>query len=588
MSAPVSTTAPTPSESWAKALDNIGGAMRALAKAPVQTPGRAYDPALIMRAMTDFAFGLASQPTRLAELQLKAMNDWASFWRSAFTFSGDATPPVEIPRSDRRFSDPRWSSEPYFRGLRDAYLIAADQMRSAAALVDTLDAPSKAMVDFLLDQYLNAIAPTNFPMTNPEVVRRTVETGGANLAAGFANLLQDVAAGKGVVKRRAAGGFTKGETIATTPGSVVFQNHLFQLIQYDPLTPDVHAEPLVYVPPLVNRYYMIDLQPKSSMVRWLVEQGRTVFVISWVNPDERHRECGVEQYVLDGVVAAIGAAREAAGAKSVDLFSFCLGGTLVAIALAWLQAKGRAGEVGTATLIGSMVDFSDMRDWSAFVHEAHLDALDAHLERRGYIDSTELQQLFSAVRANDLIWSSVVNHYLLDREAPPSDLLYWFEDGARIPEAFLKSYNRGLLLENQLSAGADFKVGGTAIDLAAIRTPMMVIALKDDHVSAWEAVYRGARHFGGEVEFLLGGSGHNAGVINPPAANKHGYWRNKALPESAAEWLAGAEKLPGSWWPAWNDWLSAHGAKKMVPARKPGEGKLAAIEPAPGAYALAD
>jgi polyhydroxyalkanoate synthase len=360
---------------------------------------------------------------------------------------------------------------------------------------------------------------------------------------------------------------------------VVFENDLFQLIQYTPTTAKVAAEPLLYVPPLVNRFYMIDLVPRQSLVKWLVDEGRTVFVISWVNPTEAHKDKGVGDYVLDGIVEAIGEVRKRTNA-SPDLFAFCLGGTLVAIALAWLAAKKRAAEVNSATLIGSLVDFADMRDWSAFVHEGHLSALEDHLESQGYIDSLELQRLFAAMRANDLIWSSVVNHYLLDRPAPPSDLLYWFEDGARIPAAFLKSYNRDLLLDNKLKEPAGFEVGGVPIDLAAIKSPMLVIALKDDHVSAWEAVYRGARDIG--ADFILGGSGHNAGVINPPAANKHGFWTNEAQPADANEWLATATRHEGSWWPTWTQWLDAHGKGKKVPARAIDDG----IEPAPGRYVM--
>jgi polyhydroxyalkanoate synthase len=341
----------------------------------------------------------------------------------------------------------------------------------------------------------------------------------------------------------------------------------------------VAAEPLLYVPPLVNRYYMIDLVPRQSLVKWLVDEGRTVFVISWVNPGNAHKDKDVGSYVLEGIVEAIGQVRERTGCAP-DLFSFCLGGTLVAIALAFLAAKGRGKEVNSATLIGSLVDFSDMRDWAAFVHESHLSALEEHLERQGYADSLELQRLFAAMRANDLIWSSVVNHYLLDRPAPPSDLLYWFEDGARIPAAFLKSYNRDLLLNNALKEPAGFAVAGTPIDLAAIETPMLVIALKDDHVSAWEAVYQGARHLDGD--FVLGGSGHNAGVINPPSANKHGFWTNGDQPGNPQQWLESASRHEGSWWPWWVKWLSAHGSEHAVPARKPAK----PIEPAPGRYAM--
>lgn len=558
---------------WRDALDQVSAAMRTASTAPIGVANsQPYDPLALFRTMAEFATSF--RPDQLLQVQVEAAREWGKFWAEAWLPKPAAT---EKPR-DRRFAHAEWEDQPYFRTVRDAYLLASKQLRGAVQAADG-QGPNAAMMNFLVDQYLNAVAPTNFAMTNPEVVSRTIETGGANLAAGFANLVEDVTAGKGIVRRRVTDDFKVGETLATTPGSVVFQNELFQLIQYDPTTPEVAATPLLYVPPLVNKYYMIDLQPKSSLVKWLVDQGRTVFVISWVNPDERHRDMGVEQYVLDGIVTAIGEARKAAGADKVDLFSFCLGGTLVAITLAWLAAKGLASDVNTATLIGSMVDFADMRDWSAFVHEAHLDALEDHLAKRGFIDSTELQQLFAAVRSNDLIWSSVVNHYLLDKPAPASDLLHWFEDGARIPAAFLKSYNRGLLASNALKTGTGFAVGGVEIDLSAVKTPLTIIALKDDHVSAWEAVYDGTKLFGGPVTYILGGSGHNAGVINPPAANKHGYWTSDAKPATAKAWLEGATRHDGSWWPAWNAWLDAY-AGGTVKARKPKN----PLEPAPGSY----
>ena len=537
-------------------------------------PTLPFDPFAIAQAGSDFALGLAARPADLLQVQITAAQQWGDFWTKAMT--GQAS---EAPR-DRRFASPQWQDDPWFRSIRDSYLLAAQQLRELVSVGEDGGDSSRATVRFLLDQYLNAVAPTNFAQTNPEVLARTKETNGANLVQGFAHLIEDLAAGKGLVQRRAdPNAFEKGKTIAATPGQVVFQNDLFQLIQYEPAIGKVAAEPLLYVPPLVNRYYMIDLVPRSSLVKWLVDEGRTVFVISWVNPTEMHRDKNVGDYVLEGVVAAIEQVRTRTG-QAPDLFSFCLGGTLVAIALAWLAAKERANEVNSATLIGSLVDFADMRDWSAFVHEGHLAALEDHLEAQGYIDSIELQRLFAAMRANDLIWSSVVNHYLLDKPAPPSDLLYWFEDGARIPAAFLKSYNRELLLENRLKDPAGFEVGGTAIDLAIIPTPMLVVALKDDHVSAWHAVYSGARDLG--ADFILGGSGHNAGVINPPAANKHGFWTNDAGPESAEQWLETATRHEGSWWPIWVEWLASKGAGTSVPARAVSDG----IEPAPGTYAM--
>jgi polyhydroxyalkanoate synthase len=533
-----------------------------------------FDPFALAQASGEVAMSMAMRPQDLLQVQMDAAKQWGDFWMGAM--SGKAA--GEAPR-DRRFMSAEWQDEPYYRGVRDAYLLASQQLRELVSLGDGDDG-SKATVRFLLDQYLNAVSPANFAFTNPDVVKRIQETNGANLVQGFAHLIEDVAGGKGIVQRRSdPNAFVKGETIAATPGQVVFQNDLFQLIQYTPTTEKVAVEPLLYVPPLVNRYYMIDLVPKQSFVKWLVDEGRTVFVISWVNPGVEHKNKAVADYVSEGIVTAIEQVNKRTG-QAPDLFSFCLGGTLVAIALAYLAANKRAEDVNSATLIGSLVDFSDMRDWSAFVHEGHLAALEDHLEAQGFIDSVELQRLFAAMRANDLIWSSVVNHYLLDKEAPASDLLYWFEDGARIPAAFLKSYNRELLKDNKLKEPAGFKVGDTAIDLAAITTPMMIIALKDDHVSAWEAVYGGARHLG--ADFVLGGSGHNAGVINPPARNKHGYWTGGTLVENADDWLAKATKHEGSWWPYWTQWLDKKGSGKNVAGRAIEDG----IEPAPGAYAM--
>ena len=536
-------------------------------------PTMPFDPFAIARATGDFTMGLAMRPQDLLQVQADAARQWGDYWMGAL--SGQAR---DKPR-DRRFASPEWQDETYFRSVRDAYLLASQQLRDVVSMGDGPDS-GKATMRFLLDQYLGAVSPANFATTNPDVVKRTKETNGANLVQGFAHLIEDMASGKGIVKRRTdTQAFVKGKTIAATPGEVVFQNELFQLIQYSPTTETVAEAPLLYVPPLVNRYYMIDLSPEQSLVKWLVDEGRTVFVVSWVNPGAELKDKGVEDYVVDGIIAAVAEVTKRTKAAP-DLFAFCLGGTLVAIALAWLAAEGRGKEVNAATLIGSLVDFADMRDWSAFVHEGHLAALEDHLEGQGFIDSLELQRLFAAMRANDLIWSSVVQHYLLDKPAPPSDLLTWFEDGARIPAAFLKSYNRDLLLNNALRESAGFAVRGTAIDLAAIETPMLVIALKDDHVSAWEAVYRGARDIG--ADFILGGSGHNAGVINPPSRNKHGVWTSLARPESADEWLAGADRHEGSWWPLWTGWLDGHGSNSPVAARVIKGG----IEPAPGSYVM--
>ena len=400
---------------------------------------------------------------------------------------------------------------------------------------------------------------------------------------GLSNLLEDVGKGQGLVSRRAPNDFELGVNVAATPGAVVFQNDLMELIQYAPTTEKVYRRPLLFVPPLVNKYYLFDLTPKASYLKWLVDQGHTVFVISWANPDESHADTGMDAYVKAGVVAALDAVEAATGEADADLVSYCLGGTLSAMTLAYLAQTGRADRIASATLIATLVDFGDMGEWSVFTSEDDLNAFDRYLDEKGYVEAHDLTKLFSAVRANDLIWSSVVNHYLLGDEVRASDLLWWFDDGSRIPARMLKEYGRQILRGNQLKDGG-VAIDGVTLDLKAIETPVMIVALKDDHVSAWKNTYAGRHFFGGPTRFLLGGSGHNAGMINPPAANKHGYWTNDDAPADAEGWLAGAEQKPGSWWPEWQGWLDAAAADDKVKARKVGSGKLKAGAAAPGDY----
>ncbi|MES2493589.1 MAG: alpha/beta fold hydrolase [Pseudomonadota bacterium] len=557
-----------------------------LASPPAVKPSRSYDSLSVFSAMSDVMKGVMRQPEQLLQAQMTAARDWSKLWQDMWSPGGGESTVVPE-RGDRRFNDAAWDDSQYFRHLKKTHLMLSQQLRKLVQSSPEEDKSKRAMAELLVEQYLNAVAPTNFVFTNPRVLRRTVETCGANLVAGFANLLEDLSTGHGIVQRRSdPGAFELGVNLACTPGAVVFQNELMQLIQYEPTTPDVRKRPLVYVPPLVNKYYMIDLKPEASLVKWLVDQGHTVFVVSWVNPDENHRHCGVEDYVGIGVIEALEQARKASGAETADFFGFCMGGTLISIASAVLTARGEGDKIGSITLIGALVDFADMMQWSAFVNEAHVEALDVHVGERGFIAKEELQRLFSMMRANDLVWSSFINHYLLDSEAPPSDLLYWFEDGAHIPEAFLRTYNRKLLLEDRLREPGAVTMLGEQLDLTQIASPITIIGLKDDHVSSWKSVFRGIQSFGENVQFILGGSGHNAGVINPPQRNKHGYWTNSSATDDADAWLAGATKHEGSWWPLWSEWLYANDPEGTVPARKPGGGKLKVIEAAPGSYVL--
>ena len=561
---------------------NSHAALTATMKKAVSSEPLPYDPTLVARAFLDFQMGLMRDPRRLLELQARSLDDWTALWRTMAERAMGLTPqPVAEPaKGDRRFSAPAWREEPVYDFIKQAYLLAARQIQDTVASAE-VDERTRTQVDFFSRQLINALSPTNYAATNPEVVRRTIETGGVNLMTGLSNLLEDLSSQEGLVKRRAPAAFEVGVNMAATPGAVVFQNELFQLIQYAPTTDQVFRRPLLFVPPLVNKYYLFDLTPRSSYLKWLVDQGHTVFVISWANPDESLKDRDLGDYVRDGVIAAIGAVEQATGETGLDLVSYCLGGTLSAMTLAYLAATGQSDRVASATLIAALVDFKSIGEWSVFVGEEELAAFDRYLDDKGYVESHDLTKLFATVRANDLIWSSVVSHYLLGDEARPSDLLAWFDDGARIPAATLKQYGREILLNNRLKDAGGIEVDGVPLDLKSIKTPVFVVALKDDHVSAWKDTYEGRFNFGGETRFILGGSGHNAGMINPPAANKHGYWTNDAAPADAEAWLEKAENKPGSWWPEWQGWLAND---DKVEPRTPGEGPLKAIEAAPGSY----
>jgi len=575
--------APDPAElaeAWSRVVENGIAALQARPSSSL-----AFDPTAPARAMFDFTTQLWSNPMAVLQASQAAASEWMALWgATAHRAAGGAVEPMIAPeRGDRRFGDPAWSEDPAFDYLKQAYLLASRQATELVDKAEGIDEDTRTRAQFFTQAYLNALSPANFAFTNPEAIRRAIDTGSISLLSGLANLLADVATEAKLPQRRASAAFELGTDIAITPGSVVFQNELMQLIQYAPSTETVFKRPLLYVPPLVNKYYLLDLQPKSSLIRWLVEQGHSVFVISWVNPGPELADKGLVDYLELGPIAAFGAVKQATGESEVDLFGFCMGGTLAAIAAALLAARDEGDRLASLTTIGSMFDFANMGQWATFSEPAQLAAMEKHLEAKGMLAAHELQALFSVVRANDLIWSSVVSHYLLDKEAPPSDILHWFADGAHIPRAFLLDWTNEILKGNKLTKGGALGIGEQAIDLGRIETPSLLISLKDDHVSAWQATYDGAKLLGGESRFLLGGSGHNAGVINPPAANKHGYWTNQSMPDTAEQWMESATRHEGSWWPEWQSWLVRDGGER-VKARVPGKGRLKAIEPAPGSY----
>ena len=439
-------------------------------------------------------------------------------------------------------------------------------------------------VDFYTRQFVDAMSPTNFLMTNPEVLRRTAESGGENLLKGLSNLLADLERGRGQLRIRMTDDskFKVGENIAVTPGQGVFQNDLMQLIQYNPTTPKVLKRPLVIFPPWINKFYILDLRPRNSFVRWAVEQGHTVFVVSWVNPDGRLAEKGFEDYMTEGVYAALTAITQATGERQVNAIGYCLGGTLLATTLAHMAAK-RDSRIKTATFFVTMTDFEEAGELSVFIDEEQLHSLEEKMSKKGYLEGAEMATTFNMLRANDLIWSFVVNNYLMGQEPFPFDLLYWNDDSTRMPARMHSFYLRRMYQQNDLAKPGAIELLGQAIDLRRIKTPSYFVSTREDHIAPWKSTYRATQLLQGPVRFVLAASGHIAGVVNPPDSGKYSHWVNEALPADPDAWFQGATELAGSWWPDWHRWVTGHG-KDQVAARQPGDGGLEPIEPAPGSY----
>jgi polyhydroxyalkanoate synthase len=541
----------------------------------------------VAQAFFDAWARLLADPFRLAEVQMRLWQDYVSLAQSSWLkFMGhDAKPVAEPHKSDRRFRHEDWESNFLYDYIKQSYLIAAKHLHRAVAGIEGLEPTTAKKVDFYTRQYIDALSPSNFVLTNPEVMRETVATGGRNLVRGLTNLLDDLSRGNGEqlrLRMTDENAFKLGLNIATAPGKVVYQNELLQLIQYEPATEEVARRPLLIIPPWINKYYILDLRENNSFIRWAVEQGLTVFVISWVNPDERLAHKSFEDYMREGALEAIEAVERATGEREVNVIGYCLGGTLLACALAYLAAKDER-RVASATFFVTMIDFAEAGELEVFIDEKQLDALEKRMERRGYLEGSEMATTFNMLRANDLIWSFVVNNYLLGRDPFPFDLLYWNSDSTRMPATMHSFYLRNMYLRNLLPKPGGIVLDGVPIDLARIRTPAYFVSTIEDHIAPWRSTYAGARLLKGPVRFVLGGSGHIAGIINPPAANKYGYWTNGKLADDPEEWLSGATNHTGSWWTDWRKWVETH-AGGRVPARIPGTGKLKVIEEAPGAY----
>jgi polyhydroxyalkanoate synthase len=546
----------------------------------------APDPLNIGSAFLEMTARLMANPARLMQAQIGFWQDYMTLWQNtAKRMMGiESAPVIDGSATDRRFKDDAWRENEVFDFIRQSYLLSARYVQDVVKQADGLDPKTAQKVDFYSRQFIDAMSPSNFLLTNPEVLRKTAETGGENLLNGLNNLLSDLERGKGKlrIKMTDTDAFRVGDNIGISPGKVIYQNDLMQLIQYSPSTEKVLKRPLLVAPPWINKFYILDLRPKNSLVRWAVSQGHTVFMISWVNPDEKLSEKGFENYMTEGYLAALDAIEAATGEREVNAIGYCLGGTLLGSTLAYMAAKGD-DRIKSATFFVCMLDFAEAGELGVFIDEEQLNALEDKMNKRGYLEGSEMATTFNMLRANDLIWSFVVNNYLLGNDPFPFDLLYWNSDSTRMPAKMHSFYLRKMYQENLLAKPGGISLNGVPIDLDKIKTPAYFLSTREDHIAPWKSTYRGTQLLGGKKRFVLAASGHIAGVANPPEGGKYSHWVNTALPPDAEAWFHGATEIAGSWWPDWQRWVTALG-KEQVKARVPGDGKLTPIEDAPGSY----
>ncbi len=530
-----------------------------------------------------------SDPKRSFELQTSLGRAYLDLWASTVKrMAGEpAEPAVKADPRDKRFADPEWSQNQFFDFLKQAYLLTTHWGEKLVKDADGVDEHTRQKAEFYVRQIANAISPSNFVLTNPELLRETMSSNAENLVRGMHMLSEDIEAGHGNLKIRQSdpGNFAVGRNLALTPGKVIFQNDLMQLIQYEATTKDVLKVPLLIVPPWINKFYILDLTPEKSFIKWCVDQGMTVFVISWVNPDIHLAAKSFEQYMNEGPIAAMDAIEQITGEKKVHTIGYCVGGTLLSIALAYLAAK-RKNRAVSATMFAAQVDFTYSGDLKVFVDEERIQQLEAHMKEQGYLEASRMANTFNMLRSNDLIWPYVVNNYLRGKKPYPFDILYWNSDATRMPAANHSFYLRNCYLNNRLTKG-EMEIGGIKLNLKKVKVPIYNLATREDHIAPAKSVLHGSQFFGGQVKYVLAGSGHIAGVVNPPTKPKYQYWTGDVPTGSDVDvWLKTATEHPGSWWPDWLDWIKCLNAK-TVPARAIGGGKLTPIEDAPGSFVKA-
>ena len=528
-----------------------------------------------------------SDPKRAVAAQTELLSGYFGLWsRSMQLMSGEtAEKEDDVPKGkpDKRFSDPDWEANPFFDFLRNAYQLTSGWAERLVTNADGLDERTRHKAEFYLRQVTSALSPANFLLTNPELYKETIAENGENLVRGMHMLTEDIIAGGGQLRLRQsdASKFKVGENMALTPGKVIAENEICQIIQYDPVTEEVLKRPLLIVPPWINKFYILDLNPKKSFIKWAVEQGHTVFVISWVNPDERHADKDWESYAREGIGFALDTVEKVTDSQKVNAIGYCVGGTLLAATLA-LHAQEKDRRIATVTFFTTQTDFTHAGDLKVFVDEEQIAALEASMKRHGYLEGSQMATAFNMLRASDLIWPYVVNNYLKGKDPMPFDLLYWNSDSTRMPAANHSFYLRNCYLENNLAKGR-MVLAGKTLDLKDVKIPVYNLATKEDHIAPARSAYDGSKLFGGDVTYVMAGSGHIAGVVNPPEAKKYQYWTDGPPKGEFADWVKGASENPGSWWPHWHGWILSHN-DKTVPAREPGGGKVNPIEDAPGSY----